>query len=471
MANNMRKESDSMGVIDVPDDRYWGAQTQRALHYFKISTEIIPPSLIRAFANLKKAGASVNADLGLLDRHIANAIVDVCDEIIAGQLNDNFPLAVWQTGSGTQTNMNVNEVIANRAIEKLGGVMGSKDPVHPNDHVNLGQSSNDTFPTAMHIAAVESLEKRVLPSLKKMHEELENKSNAFKHIIKVGRTHMQDAVPLTLGQEFSGYSRQMELSIERVRTTLPNLRELAIGGTAVGTGLNTHPEFGQRIAEELSKNLGTPFTSADNKFETLAAHDSLVFASGALKSTAAAMTKIAGDIRLMGSGPRCGIGELLLPQNEPGSSIMPGKVNPTQVEALTMACAQVLGNDVTIGHAGASGHLELNVYKPVMIFAFLQSCRLISDSARSFTTNCLSGLGPNRQQISAYLKNTLMLVTALNPHIGYDKAATVAKKAYAENITLKDAAIALNYMDKQTFEQATRPEKMISPQSSNENVT
>lgn len=466
MAENMRKETDTMGIIEVPADKYWGAQTQRSLENFKISTEKMPRTLIRAYAQLKKAAAIVNADLGLLEREIATTISQVCDEITEGQHDENFPLVVWQTGSGTQTNMNVNEVISNRAIELLGGVMGSKDPVHPNDHVNLGQSSNDTFPTAMHIAAVESLEKRVLPSLQKMYEELESKSNAFKHIIKVGRTHMQDAVPLTLGQEFSGYSRQVALAIERVNAALPNLRELAIGGTAVGTGLNTHPEFGKRVAEEVSNNTGTAFNAAENKFETLAAHDSIVYASGALKTTAAALTKIANDIRLMGSGPRCGIGELVLPQNEPGSSIMPGKVNPTQAEALTMACAQVMGNDVTITHAGASGHLELNVYKPVMIHAFLQSCRLIGDSAKGFATHCISGLEPNREQISKYLKNTLMLVTALNPHIGYDKAASVAKKAYADNITLKEAAVELGYMDEQAFEQATRPEKMIAPESS-----
>ena len=463
MPEEMRKETDSMGIIEVPADKYWGAQTQRSLENFKISTEKMPRSLIRAFAHLKKAAAIVNADLGLLEREIATTISTVCDEIIDGQHGENFPLSVWQTGSGTQTNMNVNEVIANRATERLGGVVGSKDPVHPNDHVNLGQSSNDTFPTAMHIAAVEGLEKRVLPSLQKMYEELESKSNAFKHIIKVGRTHMQDAVPLTLGQEFSGYSRQVGLGIERINSALPNLRELAIGGTAVGTGLNTHPEFDKRVAEELTNNIGTQFKAADNKFETLAAHDSIVFASGALKTVAASLTKIANDIRLMGSGPRCGIGELLLPQNEPGSSIMPGKVNPTQAEALTMACAQVMGNDVTIGISGASGHLELNVYKPVMIHAFLQSCRLLGDSAKSFTVNCVSGIEPNRETISKYLKNSLMLVTALSPHIGYDKAASVAKKAHADNITLKEAALELGYLDEQTFEQITRPEKMIAP--------
>lgn len=464
MPEETRKETDTMGIVEVPADKYWGAQTQRSLENFKISTEKMPRSLIRAYAQLKKAAATVNGDLGLLERDIAASITTVCDEIIAGQLDENFPLAVWQTGSGTQTNMNVNEVIANRATELMGGVKGSKDPVHPNDHVNLGQSSNDTFPTAMHIAAVESLERRVLPSLRKMYEELEGKSNAFKHIIKVGRTHMQDAVPLTLGQEFSGYSRQMALAIERVNATIPNLRQLAIGGTAVGTGLNTHPEFGTRVAEELSNNVGTAFTAAENKFETLAAHDSIVHASSALKTTAAALSKIANDIRLLGSGPRCGIGELLLPQNEPGSSIMPGKVNPTQAEALTMACAQVMGNDVTITQAGASGQLELNAYKPVMIHAFLQSCRLVGDGAKSFSNQCIAGLEPNREQISKYLKNTLMLATALNPHIGYDKAASVAKKAHADNITLKQAAVELGYMDEQTFEQATRPEKMISNQ-------
>ena len=466
MTTETRKETDTMGIIEVPADKYWGAQTQRSLENFKISTEKMPVSFIRAYAYLKKAAANVNADLGMLERDIANTINTVCDEIIDGQHNEDFPLSVWQTGSGTQTNMNINEVIANRSIELLGGVMGSKDPVHPNDHVNLGQSSNDTFPSAMYIAAVISLEQRVLPSLQKMYDALESKSNAFKHIIKVGRTHMQDAVPLTLGQEFSGYSHQIALSIQRINEALPNLRELAIGGTAVGTGLNTHPEFGARVAEELSKALNTQFSSSQNKFEALAAHDSLVYASGALKTTAVAMTKIANDIRLMGSGPRCGIGELFLPQNEPGSSIMPGKINPTQVEALTMACTQVFGNDVTITHAGASGHLELNVYKPVMIFSFLQSCRLIGDGAKSFTNNCIAGIEPNRKEIATNLKNTLMLVTALTPHIGYDKAASVAKKAHAESITLKEAALELGYMDEQTFEQAIRAEKMISPQSS-----
>lgn len=461
MPEEMRKESDTMGIIEVPADKYWGAQTQRSLTNFQISSEKMPKALIYAFAHLKKAAATVNADLGFLPREISATIASVCDEIINGSLDDNFPLVVWQTGSGTQTNMNMNEVIANRSIELMGGVVGSKDPVHPNDHVNLGQSSNDTFPTAMHIAAVEALEGQVLPALKQMYETLENKSNAFKHIIKVGRTHLQDAVPLTLGQEFSGYSKQVAQAINRVEATLPGLRELAIGGTAVGTGLNTHPEFDKRVAEELSNNTNRNFVAADNKFEALAAHDALVFASGALKTLAGSLTKIANDIRLLGSGPRCGFGELLLPQNEPGSSIMPGKVNPTQAEALTMACAQVMGNDVTITVSGASGHLELNVYKPVMIAAFLQSCRLMADASASFTTNCLAGIEPNREKISEHLKQSLMLVTALNPHIGYDKAASVAKKAYADNQTLKQAALELKYLDEKTFEHIMRPEKMV----------
>ena len=461
MPQDMRKETDTMGIIEVPTDKYWGAQTQRSLTNFKISTEKMPKDLIHAFAELKKAAATVNADLSLLPRETAKAIATACDEITTGHLDGNFPLSVWQTGSGTQTNMNMNEVIANRAIELMGGVIGSKDPVHPNDHVNLGQSSNDTFPTAMYIAAITALEKSVLPALEGMYETLENKSNAFKNIIKVGRTHLQDAVPLTLGQEFSGYSQQVGQALARIRTTLPQLRELAIGGTAVGTGLNTHPEFDKRVTEELTNNTGLEFCVAPNKFEALAAHDALVFASGALKTTAASLTKIANDIRFLGSGPRCGLGELILPSNEPGSSIMPGKVNPTQAEALTMACAQVMGNDATISFAGANGHFELNVYKPVMIYAFLQSCRLIADASKSFTKNCLKGIEPNREKIGHHLQRSLMLVTALNPHIGYDKAASVAKKAHAENLTLKEATLALGYLDEKTFEAAMRPEKMV----------
>ncbi len=463
MPAEMRKESDTMGIIEVPTDKYWGAQTQRSLENFQISTEKMPAVLIRAFGYLKKAAATVNADLGLLPRETADVIATVCDEIIAGKLDDNFPLVVWQTGSGTQTNMNVNEVIANRAIEHMGGIIGSKDPVHPNDHVNLCQSSNDTFPTAMHIAALDALENHVLPNLHKLHEGLEGKSSAFKHIIKVGRTHLQDAVPLTLGQEFSGYSSQVSHCINRVEHSMDDLRELAIGGTAVGTGINAHPEFGDRVAVEITRLMGLQFSSAANKFEALAAHDAIVHSSGALKTTAAALMKIANDIRMLGSGPRCGLGEINLPQNEPGSSIMPGKVNPTQSEAMTMACAQVMGNDVTVGISGASGHLELNVFKPVMINAFLQSCRLIADSSLSFHDNCLVGIEPNREHIAHNLKNSLMLVTALSPHIGYDKSASVAKKAYADNQTLKEAALELGYLDEETFERLMRPEKMIEP--------
>ena len=463
-AESVRKESDTMGIIEVPGDRYWGAQTQRSLENFKISEERMPMALIRAYATLKKAASTVNADLGLLDRDVAEAIARACDEIVANRLDENFPLVVWQTGSGTQTNMNVNEVIANRAIELMGGVIGSKDPVHPNDHVNKGQSSNDSFPTAMHIAALVAMEKRVLPGLRHLHEGLEAKSQAFRHIIKIGRTHLQDAVPLTLGQEFSGYASQVAHCIKRVELALDGLRELAIGGTAVGTGLNAHPDFADRVVAEVSRLTNLQFVSAPNKFESLAAHDALVFASGALKTAAAALMKIANDIRLLGSGPRCGLGELNLPQNEPGSSIMPGKVNPTQAEALTMACVQVMGNDVTIGLAGSQGHMELNVFKPVMINAFLQSCRLVGDASASFQDNCVDGIEPNRERIADYVKNSLMLVTALNPHIGYDKAASVAKKAYADGLTLKEAAIALDYMDGATFDRIVRPETMIEPQ-------
>ena len=463
MPTEMRKESDTMGIVEVPSDKYWGAQTQRSIENFKISGEKMPLDLIRAFGYLKKAAATVNADLNLLPREIADVIATVCDEIIAGKLDDHFPLVVWQTGSGTQTNMNVNEVIANRAIELMGGVVGSKDPVHPNDHVNMSQSSNDTFPTAMYIAALQSMQNSVIPAMNKLYEGFDTKSNAFKHIIKVGRTHLQDAVPLTLGQEFSGYSSQISHCVKRLESASKDLAELAIGGTAVGTGLNAHAEFGERVAAEISRLTDMKFVSAENKFEALAAHDAVVHASGALKTTAASLMKIANDIRLLGSGPRCGIGELNLPQNEPGSSIMPGKVNPSQCEAMTMACAQVMGNDVTIGISGSNGHFELNVFKPVMINAFLQSCRLIADSAISFHDNCLVGIEPNREKIAHNLKNSLMLVTALSPHIGYDKAASVAKKAYADDLTLKEAALALGYLDEETFERYMRPEKMIEP--------
>lgn len=464
MPQNIRKESDTMGVIEVPADKLWGAQTQRSLENFKIGTETMPRELIHAYAVLKKAAATVNADLGLLSRELADSICQACTEVGDGKFDEHFPLVVWQTGSGTQTNMNANEVISNRAIQIMGGVMGSKTPVHPNDHVNCSQSSNDTFPTAMHIAAIQSLEGQLIPALKKLKQGLDGKAQAFRHIIKVGRTHMQDAVPMTLGQEFSAYATQIGNAITRVESTLDGLRELAIGGTAVGTGLNSHPEFGVRMAAEISRLTNRKFVSAPNKFEALATHDALVQSSGALKTLAVSLMKIANDIRLLGSGPRSGIGELLLPQNEPGSSIMPGKVNPTQCEALTMVCAQVMGNDVAIGIGGSNGHWQLNVFKPVIIYAFLQSSRLLADAVISFHDHCIVGIEPNRERIADHLKNSLMLVTALNPHIGYDKAASVAKKAYADNITLKQAALELGYLDEETFERLVRPEKMTSPQ-------
>lgn len=463
MADTMRKESDTMGIIDVPSDKYWGAQTQRSLENFKIGGETFRPEFIRAYGLLKRSCATVNSDLGLLSREIADNICAAADEVIDGKLNAHFPLVVWQTGSGTQTNMNTNEVIANRAIELMGGIIGSKDPVHPNDHVNKGQSSNDTFPAAMHIAAVEIVEGDLLPALTKMRDGLEAKSQEFRHIIKIGRTHLQDATPLTLGQEFSGYTQQMTMAIKRVEASLDGLRELAIGGTAVGTGLNTHAEFGSRVAAELSRLTNRKYVTAPNKFEALAAHDAIVFGSGALKTAAVSMMKIANDIRLLASGPRCGLGELVLPANEPGSSIMPGKVNPTQSEALTMVCAQVMGNDVAISVGGSNGHMELNVFKPLMIHNFLHSSRILADAATSFTDNCIVGIQPNREQIADHLKNSLMLVTALNPHIGYDKAAEVAKTAHAEGMTLKEAAIKLEYLDEESFDRWVRPETMIGP--------
>lgn len=460
-----RSESDTMGTVEVPIDRYWGAQTQRSLVNFAIGDDLMPPMLIAAFATLKKAASTVNADLGLIDRHISDNINAAADEVINGKLNGHFPLKVWQTGSGTQTNMNVNEVIANRAIEMMGGTLGCKSPVHPNDHVNYGQSSNDTFPTAMHIAAVQAVEEQVLPALKVIRDALQDKTERFRHVIKIGRTHLQDATPLTLGQEFSGYAMQMTKSIERVESTLDALRELAIGGTAVGTGLNTHPEFGERVVAEISRLTGRKYVQAPNLFEGLAAHDALVQGSGALKTVASSLMKIANDIRLLGSGPRCGLGELILPSNEPGSSIMPGKVNPTQCEALTMVCAQVIGNDVAVTVGGMNGHMELNVFKPVMIYNFLHSCRLLHDACVSFTERCISGIEPNYERIDQHLNESLMLVTALNPHIGYDKAAKVAKKAYIEGRTLKEAAVALEYLTEDEFEEWVRPEEMTGPKS------
>jgi len=460
----VRKESDSMGVIDVPADKYWGAQTQRSSENFRIGKDIFSPGFIAAYATLKKAAATVNADLGKLPRDLAEAIAKAADEVIAGRFNDNFPLVVWQTGSGTQTNMNVNEVIANRAIEILGGVVGSKKPVHPNDHVNMGQSTNDTFPTAMNIAATITLEDDVLPMLTKLRDALDVKAQDFRHIIKIGRTHLQDATPLTLGQEFSGYVEQLNNSIARVEACLPGVHQLPIGGTAVGTGLNAHPEFDERVVAEISRLSGRQFTVAPNKFEGLASNDALVFASAALKTVAVSLMKIANDIRLLGSGPRSGLGEIHLPENEPGSSIMPGKVNPTQAEAMTMVCAQVIGNDAAITVGGMQGHLELNVFKPMIIHNLLHSARILADACASFADNCVIGIEPNRDRIMQHLNNSLMLVTALNPHIGYDKAAQVAKKAHENGTTLKDAAIALGYLDGQTFDKLVRPEDMLGPQ-------
>ncbi|KAJ3115672.1 fumarase fum1 [Phlyctochytrium bullatum] len=462
-----RVEKDTFGDINVPSTAYWGAQTQRSMENFKIGgvTERMPVPIIRAFGYAKKAAALVNMEprMGGLDAKVANAIIQAADEVIAGKLNDHFPLVVWQTGSGTQSNMNANEVISNRAIELLGGKLGSKKPVHPNDHVNMGQSSNDTFPTAMHIAAVDEVTNLLLPSLAHLHAALDAKSKAFAKIIKIGRTHLQDATPLTLGQEFSGYTKQVEYGIERVKGTLPRLCNLAQGGTAVGTGLNTVEGFDVAIASKLSEITGLPFRTAPNKFEALAAHDAIVEASGALNVLAVSLNKIANDIRLLGSGPRCGLGELSLPENEPGSSIMPGKVNPTQCEALTMVCAQVIGNHTAISVAGAQGHFELNVFKPVMIRNLLHSIRLLADAAVSFTDHCVVGIIANEARISSLMNESLMLVTSLNPYIGYDNAAKAAKKAHKEGTSLKQAAVSLGLLTPEQFDKYVRPEQMISP--------
>ncbi|MEQ8966434.1 MAG: class II fumarate hydratase [Azospirillaceae bacterium] len=457
----VRLETDSLGEMEVPADRYWGAQTQRSLQNFRIGTERMPAPLVRALGIQKKASAQANMALGALDQRIGEAIVAAAEEVIDGTLADHFPLVVWQTGSGTQTNMNANEVIANRAIELLGGTMGTKDPVHPNDHVNRGQSSNDTFPTAMHIAAVEQIEHELTPSLEHLHHAVAGKAADFDGIVKIGRTHLQDATPLTLGQEFSGYATQIAYGIERVRSALPRLLALAQGGTAVGTGLNASPGFAEVFAERVADITGFAFVTAENKFEALAAHDALVEASGQINTVATSLMKIANDLRMLGSGPRCGIGELILPANEPGSSIMPGKVNPTQSEAMTMVCAQIMGNHTTMTVAGSNGHYELNVFKPVMINALLQSIRLMADAARSFADNCVAGIEANEERIARLLKDSLMLVTALNPHIGYDNAAKVAKKAYAENTTLKEAALALDLLTAEQFDEWVRPETMI----------
>ncbi|MEM7041861.1 MAG: class II fumarate hydratase [Pseudomonadota bacterium] len=458
-----RTESDTFGPVEVAADRYWGAQTQRSLQNFKISSETMPPAMVRALGIVKQAAARVNKELGALEPELADAIDRAAGEVVEGKLADHFPLVVWQTGSGTQSNMNANEVVSNRAIEMLGGELGSKSPVHPNDHVNRGQSSNDTFPTAMHIAAVEEVHHRLLPALQHLHDALKAKSDAFTDIIKIGRTHLQDATPLTLGMEFSGYVQQIAYGIDRVKLTLPRLAELAQGGTAVGTGLNAKPGFADAFAAEVASITGLPFVTAVNKFEALAAHDALVELSGALNTVAVSCMKIANDIRLLGSGPRCGLGELALPENEPGSSIMPGKVNPTQCEAMTMLCAQVMGNNMAVSVAGSNGHFELNVFKPVMIHNVLQSIRLIADGAVSFTDNCVAGLEANRERIETLLHESLMLVTALNPKIGYDNAAKVAKKAHAEGSTLKESAMALGLLTSEEFDELVRPEKMLGP--------
>ncbi len=458
-----RIETDSMGAIEVVNDRYWGAQTQRSLLYFAIGNDKMPVEVIRAFGILKKASAIVNQSLGKLSDEKSQLICASADQVIAGELNDHFPLSVWQTGSGTQTNMNANEVIANRAIELAGGVLGGKSPIHPNDHVNLSQSSNDTFPTAMHIAAAEAIHDRLIPVIKSLRDALQQKSDAFQDIIKIGRTHLMDAVPLTLGQEFSGYVAQLDQALARIETTLPGLYELAIGGTAVGTGINTHPEFADRAAAEIARLTDLPFISAPNKFAALAAHDAIVSTSGAIKTLACALMKIANDLRWMGSGPRCGLGEIILPANEPGSSIMPGKVNPTQCEAMTMVCVQVIGNDSTIAIAGSQGNFELNVFKPVLIHNLLHSIRILSDACQSFTNHLVIGIEPNRDRINHFLENSLMLVTALNPSIGYDRAAKVAYKAYQENLTLRNACVELGFLSGEEFDQIVRPEQMISP--------
>ena len=458
-----RTETDSMGEIEVPAHFYYGAQTARSLIHFDIGAETMPRELIRGMGILKKASALVNAELGLLPESIKGLIAKAADEVIDGKLDDHFPLRVWQTGSGTQSNMNSNEVIANRGIELAGGLIGSKDPVHPNDHVNMGQSSNDTFPTAMHIAAVESIREALIPSLVSLTKSFRNKSTEFKDIIKIGRTHLMDATPLTLGQEFSGYTTQLEYALDRINGFMPRMYQIALGGTAVGTGLNSHRDFPEKVAKQIADITGYPFVTAPNKFESLAAHDAIVEASGVLKTIACSLMKIANDIRWLGSGPRCGIGEIILPANEPGSSIMPGKVNPTQSEAMTMVAAQVIGNDTAINVGGSSGNFELNVFKPVMIYNLLQSIRLLADSCRSFNDHCVAGIEPNKTQIEKHLNGSLMLVTALNPHIGYDNAAKVAKKAYQENTTLKESAVALGLLTDEEFDEKVRPEKMTGP--------
>ncbi|HTT59274.1 MAG TPA: class II fumarate hydratase [Acidimicrobiales bacterium] len=460
---DVRVESDSMGTIDVPADHYWGAQTERSLHHFAIGAETMPPAVITAFGVLKLASAKVNNALGKLDDEKATLIERAAGEVIDGKLSDEFPLRIWQTGSGTQTNMNVNEVISNRAIEMAGGVMGSKTPIHPNDDVNMSQSSNDTFPTAMHIAAVMEISGRLVPAVQRLRDALNVKAMAYAEVTKIGRTHLMDAVPLTLGQELSGYVAQLDADLERLNAVLPGLYELAAGGTAVGTGLNTHPEFGERVAAEIAALTHQPFVSAPNKFAALAAHDALVFAHGAIKTLAASLTKIAEDIRWLGSGPRAGIGELQLPENEPGSSIMPGKVNPTQSEAMIMVCVQVFGNDTAVSIGGSRGNFELNVCKPVIIYNVCNSIDLLSDACDRFREFCVEGLEANYEAIQSHLNNSLMLVTALNPIIGYDKAAMVAKKAHKEHMTLRESALELGFLTGEEFDAAVVPDEMTHP--------
>ena len=458
-----RTETDTFGPIEVPADRYWGAQTQRSLQNFKIGWEKQPIPVIRALGVVKRAAAEANVALDKLDPKLAEAIIAAAQEVIDGKLDDHFPLVVWQTGSGTQSNMNANEVISNRAIEMLGGTMGSKSPVHPNDHVNMSQSSNDTYPTAMHIACAEEIHHRLLPALQKLRNALNDKAQAWKNIVKIGRTHTQDATPLTLGQEFSGYTQQIQNGIERIEQTLPKLMELAQGGTAVGTGLNAPVGFDKMVADRIAAITGLPFKTAPNKFEALAAHDAMVFSHGAINTVAASLFKIAQDIRLLGSGPRSGLGELSLPENEPGSSIMPGKINPTQCEALTMVAVQVFGNDQAVAFAGSQGQFQLNVYRPVALHNVLESIQLLAEGCKSFDEHCARGIEPNEKRIKEHLDNSLMLVTALNPHIGYEKSAEIALKAYREDTSLKAAAVALGYVTAADFEKWVRPEDMIHP--------
>ncbi|MBV8857199.1 MAG: class II fumarate hydratase [Acidobacteria bacterium] len=461
-AAKTRVESDSMGEIEVRADRYWGAQTERSLHHFNIGFDVMPREMVRALGVLKKAAALVNEELGKLPSEKARLIERAADEVIEGKLDEHFPLRVWQTGSGTQTNMNANEVISNRAIEIAGGVLGSKKPVHPNDDVNMSQSSNDTFPTAMHIAAAEQMQK-LIPEVQRLRDAIDAKAREFADVVKIGRTHLQDATPLTVGQEFGGWASLLERDVERLETVLPGLYDLAIGGTAVGTGLNSHPEFAERAAAKIAELTGLPFKPHPNKFAALSAHDELVFASGALKTLACSLMKIANDVRWLGSGPRAGIGELVLPENEPGSSIMPGKVNPTQSEALTMVAVQVLGNDAAIGFAGSQGNFELNVFNPVMIHNLLHSIRLLKDACRGFVDFCIEGLGLNRARIEENLRQSLMLVTALNPHIGYDNAARIAKHAHKKGINLRESAVELGLLTAEQFDEYVKPEEMTHP--------